>query len=287
MIEYSFMDNAIYAVDDLNKITTRLVTSGITDPLTDGVPYNCRKINDIVSVVATSGVVPDGVTTLKVVTSDTVGKFWVMPGTAFFANGSNITLTASEYVAYTEGVGNYIYLKSDLTLNKNYIVCDTTGPAYGDDTVLLAYADGLGIQDKRVYAKGKVPGYQSNANAKMEFTHTFTGVTVGEYRDFTGKTFQIDIGVNNYEKLIVDNGYFGTNTAIGCSLTNYNLLDGTFKCYVIGLSVTGISTNKIYMTHGDVNTVLLTISKSGSVLTFTLSGGTRAANTITINGFLC
>ena len=55
---FSFCDNAVYSAADVNKITSRLVTSGIEDPFTDGVPYNLSAFNDALSLSSSSFLPP-------------------------------------------------------------------------------------------------------------------------------------------------------------------------------------------------------------------------------------
>ena len=171
---YGFADNAVYGAEDMNKLTSRLVTGGIADPFVDDLPYNMTKVNDVVKLVYTAGVVPDSVNTCKV-TKTGNGTVKILPGLAFFDDGSTIEVDADGApLTYQPGVKNYVYFKPDLQAsNRNYPVCSAEAPGAG--CVLLAEisADGE-LTDKRTYAKGKVPGYASNANMTMVIDQTFT-----------------------------------------------------------------------------------------------------------------
>ena len=198
--KYSFADNAEYGAEDLNSLVASLVSAGIADPFTDGEAYNASKLNDGVSLIYTEGVVPENVNTLKV-TKVSDGVISIAPGLAFFADGSTLRVTETETLSYTANEVNYVYLKQALTeQNRNYPACTTEAPT--GDFVLLAEigADGK-ITDKRMYAKGKVPGYQSNANVSM--THKVS-IHAGDEEKWTGEEqFEIDMGTNNYSKVFL------------------------------------------------------------------------------------
>lgn len=226
--KYSFADNAEYGASDVNGLVSRLVSSGVADVFADGASYNASALNGIVQAVYTAGVVPEGVDTLKV-TKQSDGVVTIAPGLAFFADGSTIEVTAAETLSYEAGVKNYVYLKQDLAAqNRNYPVCASGAPT--GDYVLLAEiaADGT-VTDKRTYAKGKVPGYQSNANVCMVSEQSFS-IPRGE---MTGtREFTIDMGTNNYSRVFSINqssdkrhGHMGV----------YSLTDGSYFCtYNVG-----------------------------------------------------
>lgn len=220
--KYSFADNAIYSAEDVNKITKRLVTSGIEDSFEDGVAYNVSKFNEVGKQIYTSGVVPESCMTMKVTYSGD-GKVLINPGLAFFDDGSVIEIEAGgEELAYTKGAVNYVYLKNDLeSANISYPCCTTDEPV--GDYVMLAVIDTDGnIKDKRTYAHGKLPGYQSLAmgalyiNENVEFTltdpHLFEEDVV------------FDIGANNFKHI------FAVSKSVGdrCETSAfYNIEDGS------------------------------------------------------------
>lgn len=161
---FTFMDNATYGASDVNAALAQLVTSGIADPFTDGVPYNASKLNEIVHGMALPGVVPETDTTCKCTIDTDAKTVHIAAGTAFFNDGSRITFDIEgETLPYTEGVKQYVYLLAAPEENRNYPVCSAAEPS--GDYVMLAEisADGT-LTDKRTYAKGKVPGYQSDYN---------------------------------------------------------------------------------------------------------------------------
>lgn len=210
----SFLDNFEYGASDINDITKRLVSAGVADPLENGVSYNCSKINDVISLVATEGVVPESVNTLKCTVSGS--DVIIQPGVAFFSNGSTIEITSAESLPITEGVVNYVYLKSDLTLNKIYPECSAIYPT--EDFVMLAeiQADKT-VKDKRKYAKGKLPGYQSYANMTLTVTdnvmlskndgqlsYSAESTSYVESYNYSG-SMTVDVGINNYRYVVCEN----------------------------------------------------------------------------------
>lgn len=226
--KYSFADNAVYSADDVNKITKRLVTAGIEDSFENGVAYNVSKFNEVGKQVYTSGVVPESCQTLKV-TSFGEGKILINPGLAFFDDGSVIEIEAGgEELAYTKDMVNYVYLKNDLeSANISFPFCATEEPE--GDFVLLAIIDEKGnITDKRKYAQGKLPGYQSlalgalyiNENVELEITNNHLAEGIAEF----------DVGSNNFKHIFS----VGKSDLYGQyeTMTVYNVEDGSIISFV-------------------------------------------------------
>lgn len=267
--KYSFADNAEYGASDVNGLVSRLVSSGVADVFADGVAYNASALNGIVQAVYTAGVVPDNVDTLKV-TKQSDGVIAIAPGLAFFADGSTITVTAAEALSYEAGVKNYVYVKQDLAAqNRNYPACTTTAPA--GDYVLLAEiaADGT-VTDKRTYAKGKVPGYQSNANVCM-----VSEQSIYVNYDVSGRTgtknFSIDMGTNNYSRVFCICEGNGTGFDGSGQLGTYSLVDGSYFCVCKYGGYDQISKSDIIVgTGGSRPFAHITFSKNGNVLNWAL-----------------
>lgn len=262
--EYSFADNIEYGAEDLNKLVKSLVSSGVADPFANGIPYNAEKINDIVKTVYSDGVVPDSDSTLKV-SKVSDGTIAIAPGLAFFEDGSTIRITEAHQMPYTPGAINYVYLKQDLTeKNQNYPVCSVDAPS--GDFVLLAEISEYGvITDKRTYAKGKVAGYQSNANCSMviEKEIVINEETQGE----TGSTsFTIDMGTNNYSYVfVVVNWGSSSRGQIGV----YSLTDRTYFCArIYGSGAYNQISTECMLIGSDGGTPVgkLTFSPNGNVL---------------------
>lgn len=284
--EYSFMDNQVIGVDHLNKLTKRFVTSGVADPFTNGVPYNVSKFNDIVKANGTSGVVPSNISTLRV-TKTSGNTVSVNTGTAFFANGSTIDVTSPESLNFTPGVKNYVYLKSDMAQNKNYPACTTAQPT--GDYVILAEIDHAGtVTDKRAYAKGKLPGYCSNANVMLqaELVYTANGHTTNDSK-FTNVSKTLYLGENNYTMMFLSmpqRSNMGASS-IFCQLT-------TGESYVLQVSggggynveSTNISSSiKIYSGYGNI---YLTGAIANNTVTLTANGNSSAIGTFTIHTYI-
>jgi len=268
--KYSFSDNAEYGATDVNGIVQRLVASGVADPFTDGAAYNASKLNDVIHAVYDPGVVPEDVNTLKV-TKQSDGVVTIAPGLAFFADGSTIEVTAAETLSYEAGVKNYVYLKQDLAAqNRNYPVCASGAPT--GDYVLLAEiaADGT-VTDKRTYAKGKVPGYQSNANVCMVSEQMVT------LENKTAK-FTIDMGTNNYSQVFSiakgsNDGQMGV----------YSLTDGSyFSVCKYGTGGYNMLSTEFLFVRGGSGYAGLTFSRSGNVLTGRISSSQNGACSFTL-----
>lgn len=228
--KFSFADNEIYSASDVNEITKRLVTSGVEDTFSDGVSYNVSKFNELGKLLYTDGVVPESNQTLKV-TKVSDDEILINPGLAFFADGATITIeVGGESLKFTLGVRNYVYLKNELT-DKNicYPVCSQSEPA--GDFVLLAEIDEEGnIEDRRIYARGKLPGYQSNSNGALFFKETMY-VPLSTYSGGKAEA-EFAIGENTFKYIIISNAFEDTPYLPNLSL--YRISDGgivSFGCY--------------------------------------------------------
>lgn len=264
--KYRFSDNSEYGAEDLNDLVKSLVSSGVADVFSDGVPYNASILNGVVSAAYLSGVVPTDVSTLAV-TKLSSGVVQIAPGTAFFADGSTISVTEAEKLSYVPGVKHYVYLKQDLTAqNRNYPACTAEAPT-GDFVLLAEIAADETVTDKRTYAKGKVPGYQSNANISLEAEQSLSFEAVGT------KSFTVDLGTNNYSRVFVvcDDGNYG-------SIGMYNFTDGSyFSTYNVGYRAFWQASNEdivmvpYYNAGSNANVGNLTLSKNGNTLTGSLT----------------
>jgi hypothetical protein len=199
---FTFADNEVYTATDVNAITKRLVTAGIEDAFLDGVAYNVSKFNEAGKVIYTSGAVPEDLMSLKVVRlSDT--EILINPGVAFFDDGAVIEIEAGgEVLSYVSGSKNYVYLKNDL-IEKNtcYPVCSVTEPS-GDYVMLCEIDENGEIKDKRIYAKGKLPGYQSCAGNIMRLREYIEVKQNEGTAQMCSGTKQFDIGNNNFEYIL-------------------------------------------------------------------------------------
>lgn len=172
---YSFVSNNVYGAESINEITKRLVTKGVEDIFEDGVPYNFSHVNTISKNISTLGVIPESNTSLKVIDNgktDDEYTLTISEGTAFFEDGSTITVyDGGETIPYIRGQKNYVYLHRDLNLNKNMPKVTLTEPE-GDFVPLAEISPDGTVIDKRIFAKGKLPGYMSDFNnaKKIEVT---------------------------------------------------------------------------------------------------------------------
>lgn len=270
---FSFADNGVYSAADVNKITSRLVTSGVADPFTDGVPYNLSALNDAGTLLYTDGVVPETVNTLKVTKAEEEGTIFIYPGTAFFSDGSVIEIEAGgETLSYTAGAVNYVYLKNDLiNTNTSYPVCTTEAPE-GSYVMLAEISEAGEITDKRTYARGKLPGYASRVDNVLEIHDTVTGYTLGT--NFT-ETKTYDIGNNKYRFMLVyDREYVSAN---GTALGIYDFAKSSYLSFdFVGNVTTGYVqpyTDKLILyREADRARIEATVSVSNGILTLTING---------------
>ena len=172
---FTFADNESYSAADLNAVTARLVTGGVADSFVDGVPYNLSALNDLGTVLYTDGVVPESTDNLRVTLKD--GEILIAPGSAFFKSGAVIEITDGGHtLPYNPGTKLYVYLYNDLKKsNRCYPAAESEEPD-GDFVLLAEISEEGKVTDKRVYAKGKLPGYASSAmyTVKIEDTVKLT-----------------------------------------------------------------------------------------------------------------
>ncbi|MBE7038388.1 MAG: hypothetical protein E7404_05765 [Ruminococcaceae bacterium] len=190
--KYSFVDNETYSAADVNEITKRLVTDGIEDPFTDGVPHNLNCFNLLNSNAATDGIVPESDKTLKV-TKVSDKKVSIEEGTAFFKSGATITVDVNKVeLSIVPDTVNYIYVEHNQDLNTIKPVSSITEPT--GDCVMLAIVDENGnVEDKRYYAVGKLPRYVSGYDLpkSIDFLYSEPGV------------YEIDVQGKNYNYFII------------------------------------------------------------------------------------
>lgn len=281
---YRFSDNATYGAEDVNGLVKSLVSEGIADVFADGVSYNAGILNSVVSAVYTEGVVPTDVSTLAV-SKMRSGVVQIAPGTAFFADGSTISVTAAEELSYVPGSKHYVYVQQDLTAqNRNYPACTETAPT-GDFVLLAEITEDESIVDKRRYAKGKVPGYQSNANVSLAASQSLSFEKGGERQ----KSFTVDLGTNNYSRVFVvaKDGNYG-------SVGMYNFLDGSyFSTYNVGYrAFWQASTEHVvvvpqYAEGGNAVMAALTFSKNGNVVTGQFEHGDEKSASYSFTMIFC
>ena len=275
---YGFFDNQTIGVDDLNSITSRFVTEGIAiEPETVG------DFTGFNSKLATGGVVPESISSLKVYIND--GILYISPGTAFFNDGTFIEITEAEMLEFKENAVNYIFLRSDQDACMAYPVCSEEENKEKDILLAVLNSDGT-VTDKREYAKGKSPCYYSSANNTYEFDAVFKkGLTTHEF----------DIGVNNFTKMILT---FKSTSYNPDEYDHYTLSfaefneDGSVKSalsYVRGYTKLGgfqqmfSAKGIIYVCHelspsgSKQNLIDTTVKKEGTKLIFT-SGGEEYHN---------
>jgi len=266
--KFSFADNAVYSAKDVNNITKRLVTSGIEDSFVDGVAYNVSKFNEAGQLLYSSGVVPESCLTLKVIASGDE-KILINPGLAFFDDGSVIEIEdGGEELSYTKGEINYVYLKNDLEAsNVSYPYCGTQEPL--GDYVMLAVIDENGIiTDKRKYAQGKVPGYQSVTGGLLILDET-VGLPIKDYHSTSGEV-SFDIGANKYEYIISIGkiGHYEQRESVAI----YRITDGT----IVSLARKGTTDavfngEKMYLYYDKVHKIITAVpSISDGVLTLNI-----------------
>lgn len=239
MIKGSFLDNQMVGADDLNRLVNLFVGGGVADCFSEGVPYNVSKLNEVYYANLSDGVVPS--TDMSLWVSKSNGRAWVAPGTAIFPDGTfavvtNISENVWESVEYTEGIDQYIYLKSDRVNNCITLCVAESEPMESDNAVVLALfsADGT-VTDLRKYAKGKVPSsYSADTGLAGRRIFTITNDTQELKFESNGIAYNYMLIKGNQE---VDKDYWRTlsfvdlKTMSSISATQDSNGRGTFEIF--------------------------------------------------------
>ncbi|MBO5930457.1 MAG: hypothetical protein J6Q27_04095, partial [Clostridia bacterium] len=175
------------------------VTSGVADSFENGVAYNASCLNALGEQLYTKGVVPETITTLKVTADADSQTVLIHPGMAFFADGAVMEITEGGHtLSFAPGEKHYVYLKNDLArANTCYPACEKDAPD-GDFVLLAEILEDGTTKDARTYAKGKLPGYQSNGPVlKIE------DVAIKEYQSTENEEVRTyEVGNNGYRFLL-------------------------------------------------------------------------------------
>lgn len=215
-----FVDNEEYSAADVNNALKVFVTGGIEDPFTDGTAYHVGKLNDMTAVLSTAGIVPETDLSCKCIIDKEEKSVFISKGTVFLNNGTRVVFDVEgTKLTYSQGETNYVYVLFSESENKSYPICSVSSPAESEDFVMLAEisADGTLI-DKRKYARGKLPGYQSNAGFPMYIDDDIILNKVSTYK-FGPVEYTISLGESSNYSIVVYN----------CTATGYKFMISSFK----------------------------------------------------------
>ena len=215
--KYTFFDNQLIGVDQLNEITKRLVTGGISS-VYSGADFNVSEINDSNMALLTGGVVPGNDMNLKVSAIGS-GRYLINSGLCFFGDGTSMeVLSGGEEISVPSGSTMHIYLTSD----KNQMKCYPeilSSPKQSGQFVYLAVVNSDGsIADKRTYARGKVPGfYASTENLEVNVSKEYSKAEVTR-----SMNIEIPVGNGNFKHLVIEGilNRYGSSGLIYCEFEN-------------------------------------------------------------------
>lgn len=236
--KYTFFDNQLIGVDELNEITSRLVSGGISAAYS-GADFDVSDINNSNGAILLGGVVPETDANLKVISLGD-GHYLINQGLCFFDDGTSMEiLSGGEEIILPLGVAKYVYLVSDKNQMKCYV---ETADAKKQSGVfqLLAYIDESGnISDMRTYARGRVPGFYSSSAGKtvnISFDYGF-----GSLNNLTA--LEIPVGEGNFSHLCIE-CKTGSGTMFYCEFEN-----GRVKNH-LELPDRGVPDERFYLFYG-------------------------------------
>lgn len=210
--QYKFKDGELYDVNDVNGIVSHFTSAGVS---------TYSDLNGISGALTETGV-SNAYNSCKVVKDGE--KLKIMPGEAFFSDGSVISVDSS-------GVSfdplRYVYFKKDAVTETGYPVCSDTAPS-GSDIPLAEYENGV-LTDKRVYAKSKIQGYGRNVTQKITTDLNGTYKLTAAHPDW-----------NDVKQIALTRTDF-SRVMLACKGDFY---DGQYKYYIRGGYWGTIGTNK-------------------------------------------
>lgn len=216
-IKYGFFDNQLIGVDELKDITKGIQSNGIS---IDKNQMAVSDLNQFYEKVFTTGVVPDTDASLKVSASGTT--ITVSPGTAYFDNGTFITLDAQEDLIRISGSINYVYAVSDREKGEAHIELFTEEKSNDDEkgmyyVPLAEIATDGAVTDKRVYATSSLAAVPPANASGNYFSET---ITLAEEHQKEGETRTLRINANPaYYKYLE---LFDGNTFVRIDISDFN-----------------------------------------------------------------
>lgn len=215
--KYTFFDNQLIGVDQLNEITKRLVSGGISS-VYSGADFNVSEINNSNMAILTGGVVPGNDMNLKV-SAMGGGKYLINKGLCFFDDGTSMeVLSSGEEISVPSGSKRYVYLTSDKNQMKCYPEVLSEEKKSGQFVCLAIVNSDGSITDKRTYAKGKVPGfYASTENLQVNVSQEFSRADVTR-----SMTIEVPVGNGNFKHLLIEGtlNRYGSSALIYCEFEN-------------------------------------------------------------------
>lgn len=197
--KYTFFDNQLIGVDQLNEITSRLVTGGVS-AVYSGAEFDVSHINNSNSAILCGGVVPESDSNLKV-TALGDGNFLINQGVCYFDDGTSMeVLSGGEEIYVPQGMLKYVYLVSDKNQMSCYVEITDEEKNTGVFQLLASIDESGTVSDRRTYARGKVPGfYSSSAGKIVDLTYEYG---FGDLKSDT--TLEIPVGDNNFTHLCIE-----------------------------------------------------------------------------------
>lgn len=277
-----FLDNGIYSAADVNEVLKSFVTSGIAGSFKDGTAYHVKKVNEITQAVSSAGTVYETDTTCKCTVNTTDKTVYIAPGTIFFADGSRIVIdTEGVTLSYTENAVNYIFAKTSPSENISGLYCQTTAPEGDCVNIAELSAEGV-VTDKRIFARGKLAGYQSNAGLPMFIDEVIsltkvTDETSADYNKYVGEK-TIYLGENNsyhavisYDDSFINSGSYQYAQSWGF----YDILNNVYRsAYYYGGEVR-TETDKLVLKSANTASAMTTavFKKNGNNLIMKIKSG--------------
>lgn len=148
--KYGFQDGIKYGVEDINNIVANFTTAGVN--IFTNIDEN--NLNTLSQALTEAGVEGSASNSCKVKFDKDTSKLKILPGVAFFDDGSTITIDSSGVLLEPH---RYVYLKKDLITNTGYPVSSDEAP--GEHDIPLAEYQNGDLTDRRHAAVSKIPGF--------------------------------------------------------------------------------------------------------------------------------
>ena len=218
-VNYSFFDDQLIGVDELNKITSRVFADGVVREVS-----SVSDLNGFVTDIATAGVVPQSCDSLKVTVNNDI--ITINKGTAFFSDGTVIEITEPESFPCLAGTTQFVYLISDKASNRAYVDVLNEEAPY-EVNILLAIVKNGEVTDKRMYARSKLAYYASsdvNNNVFVEEDDIEKKYTKDE-DGYINLRVNVNMDMYKYIQILDKNSF---------NFTRYNVKSGKYLCFGYG-----------------------------------------------------
>lgn len=205
-IKYSFTDNTVYGVDDVNDITRCLTGAGVA-PFVEKDSYDVSDLNAMTSALVESGIQLGGCKCTVENAGTSEMRVHIAQGIIFFESGVRLEVDSDGYTIYVSpNISGTVYAHYSPSLQKADIVFSAELPTNGEVVELATISENGKITDIRKPAVSKIASVGKNVMLKLPFER-LTEAVEHNGRYITAKVTGVDLSRFNYAVLVATNRY--------------------------------------------------------------------------------